>query len=304
MSFLETTLDQLGHTSSSAETISQEFQNDYKDRNQERQSSPRHLPSSHLRVPSPQSDHYCVTPNSSSNCSTPSPPRGRSPVHSCVTPPLLSTCVTPCQPYLLSPERLLETSFSNSTCVTPSSACGGSPEHRREKPSLNSSCVTQTPSHGLSSESSSLSSLQSHSNFSEDQEICNQSSEFTQGRELHPIPVSVEVSDKEHEQNPSAPTRRNTSPVQLKKKESHSREERRSPKAKKSVASVRKYDLQMTRQTEVAKEEETSPSPTSARDRSADSVIMTTNRNDIKTEETGYWIIQPNVTGEFRKINY
>lgn len=281
----ETTLDQMDLTSSSAETISQEFQHDYKDRRKKRQSSPCHVHSSHSRLPSPQSDHYCVTSNSSSNCSTPSPPRGRSPVHSRVTPPLLSTCVTPCQPYLLSPERLLETSFPNSTCATPSSVCGGSPDHRREKPSLNSLGVAQTPSHGLSSESSSLSSLQSHSNFSEDQEICNQSSEFTQGNELHPIPVSVEVSDKDHDQNPSAPARKNTSSV-----------ERRSPKAKKSVTSVRKNDLQLPRQTEVDKEEETSPSPTSARDKSADGVVMTINRNDIKTEETGHWIIQTNVT--------
>lgn len=281
MSFLETTLDQMDLRSSSAETISQEFQHDYKDRRKKRQSSPCHVHPSHSRLPSPQSDHYCVTSNSSSNCSTPSPPRGRSPVHNRVTPPLLSTCVTPCQPRLLSPERLLETSFPNSTCATPSSVCGGSPDH--------SSGVAQTPSHGLSSESSSLSSLQSHSNFSEDQESCSQSSEFTQGSELHPIPVSVEVSDKEHDQNPSAPARKNTSSV-----------ERRSAKAKKSVTSGRKNDLQLPRQTEVDKEEETSPSPTNARDKSADGVVMTINRNDIKMEETGHWIIQTNVTGEFR----
>lgn len=142
--------------------------------------------------------------------------------------------------------------------------------------------------------------MQSHSNVSEDQESCSQSSEFTQGSELHPIPVSVEVSDKQHDQNPSAPTRKNTSPVQVKRKESQSIEDRRSPKAKKSVASDRKNDLQLPRQTEVDKEEETSPSPTSARDKSADGFVMTINRNDIKTEETGHWIIQTNVTGEFR----
>lgn len=271
----ETSLEKLPHNSSSAETISEE-QEPVRETSSWRISPST---SSSSRLSSPRtSECYCLTPSSSSNCVTASPSRGRSPECYRETPiSNQSTFVSLTPPRERYPEHNRMTSSSNSTHVTPPPR-ERSPAHRCLTPSP---CVTPTSSRGQSPDPSFLRSVQSCSSFADDQEICNQSSEYTQSND--PVPISVEAHDKERDQDASKSARKDTSSAPGKRKQSRSVVRRNSPSPKKGVDCVPSYELKMK---EILFPKQTGDAdknvpPISNSDRGQGHNVMATNDNDM-----------------------
>ena len=222
--------------SSSTETFSDEPFHYSKEPEQERQiSAGRISPSSSTssRSSCPQSSHfYCGTCSSSSNCVTPSQHSGRS------------------------TDRM--SSFSNSSTLPPSherspdpglsfmSATplqGRSPTHRCVAPST---CLSPASSCERTPIPPSLPALPSHYSLPEDQEICNQSSEYAQSQE--PLtPVSVEVYDKEVDRNSNKVERENVSPTSGKGKKGRPVVRKNSSSPKKGVACARNRENRSTK---------------------------------------------------------
>lgn len=202
----------MGHTSSSAESVSEELQYYYKGMKQgiqtpARKSSPS--PSSSSGVFSSRSsdqchpisprvtptpprgvspDHYCAasTSASSSTCVT---PHRWSAVHHCVTMSSPSTCETPHLPRGLSPECCCMTSSSASTSPVVTSR-SQSPDLYCVTSSSNPSSTCVTPLRERSPDPS-IPSIQVQ--VADEQEVSNQSNECSH------IPISIEASDKKHD---------------------------------------------------------------------------------------------------------
>ena len=285
---LETSIEKLPHNSSSAETISEE-QEPVRETSSWR-TSPSTSSSSRLSSPR-TSECYCLTPSSSSNCVTASPSRGRSPeCYRETSTSNQSTFVSLTPPRERYPEHNRKTSSSNSTHVTPPPR-ERSPAHRCLTPSP---CVTPTSSRGQSPDPSFLRNVQSCSSFADDQEICNQSSEYTQSND--PVPISVEAHDIERDQEASKSTRKDTSSAPGKRKQSRSVVRRNSPSPKRGVDCVPSYELKMK---EISFPKQTGDAdknvpPISNSDRGQGHNVMATNDNDMN---------QANIAGKIKNNN-
>lgn len=160
--------------------------------------------------------------------------------------------------------------------------------------------MTETPPRGWSPDPSSLPSFQSHSSFSDEQELSNQSSENTQSSELLTIPISVEAYDKEHDRDVSSKVaRKDTPPAQVKRKEGRAVGEKKSPSPKRArphnceLRLKERWPPNDTADTVV----DITPIPTS--DRGAGCVTMATSGNDSKREENECLKNQANIAGEW-----
>ena len=243
---LETSSEKLVPISSSTETISDEPFHYSKEPDQERQiSAGRISPSSSTssRSSCPQSSHfYCGTCSSSSNCVTPSQLSGSSTdrmssfSNSATLPP--------------SRERSPDPGLS---CMSATPLQGRSPTHRCVAPST---CLSPASSRERTPTPPSLPALPSLSSFPEDQEICNQSSEYAQSQE--PLtPVSVEVYDKEVNGNSNKAERDNVLPTAGKGKEGRPVVRKNSSSPKKGVACARNREYRSTKHSGCAEEDVT-----------------------------------------------
>ena len=165
--------------------------------------------------------------------------------------------------------------------------------------------MTPTPPRGRSPDPSSIPISQSHSSFSEDNEVCNQSHGYKQqSSELLSIPISVEAYDKEDKE--SKTTRKSSPSSQVTRNDGRSVGGRKSPSPKKGVACFLKCELQLKEHWPPDETWDTDKdiAPIPASHRAAGHVVMTNSGNDSKDEEIGRLIKnQGNVAGEFSELD-
>lgn len=296
----------MAHTSSSAETISEELQYYYKGMNQgtqtpTRKSSPGPSSSSGVFSSRPSDQCYSTSPRG-----TPTPPRGVSPDHCWVTPTSASssTCVTP---FRGSPVHHCATMSSPSTCETSSLPRGLSPEchcvtsssastspvvtPRKQSPDLycvtassNSSSTCGTPLRGRSPDPS-LPSTQVQ--VCDEQEVSNQSNKCSH------IPISIEASDKKHDISKAKSSITSSPAAKSKRIDSKHAGKRNSLSPKKESHCVCQRELHVKSHwpidpnyyKETVDREQVMPSPIPKGNKQTESTITASVGNEFKTED-------------------